>query len=501
MKKMKILDLLSPYTSLYLLKGKRGQNRLGAFFSIVFILVMILLSIYHIYIYSSELEFNLTFYRDMWFTSMNDEQKKMVRKPKSFFAGITYNPNNAKITLALKDYNDNVKLAEKCPTNPHPDIFIDGAYCFNLSFYEFEYESKKENNMLFFICEKNCKDQEGLPAEINVTIMHDTLQINHKNKIPIIEITESALSMQLSTYDDMNVQYQPMYTPILYNTTEKLNTKTKSYFHSQLTSVVDQRSFRNNTVVIRDEPGRPFSEISGNLFASFFIGLNYYADIYIREYRTLLDTLAKIGGLFSPLKLLFELLIMFYSDLETHAEITKNVFIKIKNYEQKKANIEMTHKEQIKNNLDIPDESEQIISGNNEDLQNKVNFNIKKRNKEIRKKFKINKGEQYFCSFFNYCCYCCKFCKTSRTMKILNSCSDLVETYLSAENLIFNTILFENYYKNNYIKYNNNYYLNRIEQNIGSNILEDENKEEDIDEEKKDELDKDETLISLNNDD
>ena len=500
MKKMKILDLLSPYTSLYLLKQKRGQNLLGAFFTILFILVMILLSIYHIYIYASELEFNLTFYRDIWLTSMNYIQKKSFMKPKSFSVGITSNPNNATITLVLKDYNDNFELAEKCPTNPNPDVFINGAYCFNLSFYENEYEIKEENNTLLFVCEKNCKDPEGFPAEINITIMHDTLQINHKNKIPIIEKKEYEINMYLTINNDTNIQYEPIYTPILYNTTEKLNTKIKSYFHTQLASVRDERSFGNNTVVIRAEPGRPISEISGTLFASFFIGLNNYADIYIREYRTLLDTLSKIGGLFSPLKLLFELLVMFYSDLETHSEIAKNVFIKIKNYESKKANIEMKQKEQTKINLNIPDESGKIIGENNEDIQNKIHFNISKKNKEIRKKFEINKGEQYFCSFFNYCCNCCNFCKTSRTMKILNSCSDFVETYLSAENIIFNTILFENYYKNNYIKYNNNYYLNRIEQNIGSNILEDENKEQDIDEEKKDDFDKDETLLSLNND-
>ena len=80
---MKILDFLSPSPSLYLLKENRGKNKLGAFFSLLFILAMIALSIYHIYIYSSEIEFNLTFYRDMWYTSMYEEQKESFNKPKS----------------------------------------------------------------------------------------------------------------------------------------------------------------------------------------------------------------------------------------------------------------------------------------------------------------------------------------------------------------------------------------------------------------------------------
>ena len=49
-------------------------------------------------------------------------------------------------------------------------------------------------------------------------------------------------------------------------------------------------------------------------------------------------------------------------------------------------------------------------------IDNRIhNIEIKKtnenENKVIRKKFNINKGEQYFCSFFN-CFSCCNFCKT-----------------------------------------------------------------------------------------
>ena len=51
-------------------------------------------------------------------------------------------------------------------------------------------------------------------------------------------------------------------------------------------------------------------------------------------------------------------------------------------------------------------------------------------------------------------------------MKILNLCNDFIKTYLSPENIIFNIILFENYYKDNPIKYNDNSYLNNIEKEI-----------------------------------
>ena len=50
--KMKVFDFLSLSPSLYLLKQDRGKNKLGGFFSIIYLLLMISLTIYYIYIYS-----------------------------------------------------------------------------------------------------------------------------------------------------------------------------------------------------------------------------------------------------------------------------------------------------------------------------------------------------------------------------------------------------------------------------------------------------------------
>ena len=195
--------------------------------------------------------------------------------------------------------------------------------------------------------------------------------------------------------------------------------------------------------------------------------INTNCDIYIREYRTLLDTLSKIGGLLSPLKLLFEILIMFYSDYEINSEITKNVFSKIKNYEYKLVN-------------HIP------IEKNPDD----IDIKITNQNKLFRKKFNINKGEQYFCGLFD----CINCVKRKRSIKILQICSDFIQTYLSAENIIFNILLFESYYKNNPIKLSSNYYLNKINMEIENKEIfgEDENEED-----KKDEKDVKEELIQM----
>ena len=392
---MKILDFLSPSPSLYLLKEKRGKNKLGSIFSILFILAMLALSIYHFYIYSSELDFNLTFYRDMWFTSMTDEQKESINKPKSFSFGITYNPNNAKISILLQDYFNEFKPAEKCKKNPEPDVFTEEAYCFDLIFFDFNEESKKGNNSLYLFCEENCTDEDGQPASIIVTMMGDMLKIDHKNKIAFRAYGGNAQSLYLSIYDDMQYQYLSFFTPILYNTTEKMNTKMKSYIDTQFTSIENDMNYGKNTVVIRNESGLN-SEISGSLFAGFYIGINNYADVYIREYRTFLDTLSKIGGLFAPIKLLFELLIFFYSELEINSEIVKYVFAKIKKYESEHMNIEMDQKIQKKINLNINNEFDQVNIENNDDNKNKFSFDTSNKNIFFKQKnfyhlFKIYK--------------------------------------------------------------------------------------------------------------
>ena len=51
-------------------------------------------------------------------------------------------------------------------------------------------------------------------------------------------------------------------------------------------------------------------------------------------------------------------------------------------------------------------------------------------------------------------------------MKILNLCNDFVQNYLSVEKIIFNMVLFENFYKDNPIKFKENLYLNQIKQEI-----------------------------------
>ena len=440
---MKVFDFLSLSPSLYLLKQDRGKNKLGGFFSIIYLLLMISLSIYYIYIYASGSDYNLTYYRENTFTFMTEEQKSNISS-KQFYFYVTNNTNNAKIKHLILYTKNNIsgyKPAEKCKSNPSQELFKndDDIYCFDLIYYSVKTNKLTEgNHFLLLTCEENCTDKNGQPAKIDFIIASDELKLEHSNKKkPIINANKiEGYSFSNIKIGNNNIQndIKYAYTPRIYNTTKIFSTEKESF--------IDAYFYSSNMEDSSDEAIG---------FVKFIYELSWDCDVYNREYISLLDTISTIGGLFSPFQLLFQVLVIFYSELEINSEITKNVFSKIKYYEYKRMN-----KIPIDNNR------------NNNNIDN-INFEISKEEKEkleLRKKFNIIKSEQYFCSFFNFCCDCCHFCKTHRTLKILNLCSDFVRTYLSAENIIFNMILFENYYNDNPIKYMNNYYLNKIDKEI-----------------------------------
>ena len=459
---MNHLDFLSSSPGIYLLKEKRGKNKLGGFFSIIFALLILASSIYYFYIYFSCLDYHIIYYRNNMITYMDQDQEEYLNKPKLFYFSIFNNTNNAKIIPMIIDFNGTERQAEKCESNINPGILTNETYCFNLSFNYLNLGSKENNKTFILYCEENCIDKNGNPAKIDFELITKNLITTHSNKIPFDTMRNNltiftGIKTHLIIRKNKSVNIRFKFTPIIYESSEILNTQKKIYINNYFANYEQYEFSRGD-----------------NAFALFDIDLTCDCDIYIREYKTLLETISKIGGLFTLFKLIFEVLIMFYSDSENNSEITKNVFSKIKNYEYK--HINEFQKANINNNLDIK---------------------INNENKILRKNFKINKVKQYFCSFINCCYSSCNCCKTKRTMKILNQCSDFVQTYLSAENIIFNMILFENYYKSNPIKYNKNPFLDNIEKDIeDKDII----KEKENENEENKEKQENEKLVSINDD-
>ena len=177
------------------------------------------------------------------------------------------------------DYNYHRTVPKKCniTIEGHED---DEFYCFDLVFHFISMENKVGNNSLFVLCEENCTKSNGEPAEIIIKMLTWDLKIDHSSEKPFQrsdQIVGTGMLFKLKNNTIYDITYK--FNPIMYNSSEILNTKTKNYIETYWTSAdnyiyEDSFPFIRYTMQISDE-----------------------CDIYIREYRTLLDTLSKIGGL------------------------------------------------------------------------------------------------------------------------------------------------------------------------------------------------------------
>ena len=178
---MQHFDFLSSPSSIFLMKEKKGKNKLGGFFSILFLLIMLFLSVYRFYIYFSGSEYDLTYYRDNWLSKLSDEEKKYIREPK--LLGLQFFYNDIKIKFEITDGRNFFEDFEKCNNNLESDPNGD-LYCFNLYFKSFE---EDKPIILLLSCEENCYEADGNPAIIWFGIFSRNLKIDHRSKNPFLK--------------------------------------------------------------------------------------------------------------------------------------------------------------------------------------------------------------------------------------------------------------------------------------------------------------------------
>ena len=307
---MKYCDFLSVPPSLYLLKEKKGKNKLGGFFSIIFILIMLAVTVYYFYIYFSGIKYNLKYIRDNWTSSFTEEEKDSINKNIEFYLSIEKNDNNASIIPIL--FNDNGNYDYNVPKcNENYEIEPNGIiFCFNISFYHL-------NNSgfisLYLICKENCRNTDGYPANIEISLTTKNLKIEHGKNNPLSFEGEYGDIFQLPIAGKSYIHSFFQFTPIIYKTTKILSTKSDKFIN----------------IYFSDHLLRTYvDEYENSAFWGFNTIISTDNELYEREYITLLDTLSAIGGLFTTFKMIFSMLIMFFSDVENNFQITKNIIIK-----------------------------------------------------------------------------------------------------------------------------------------------------------------------------
>ena len=411
---MQNIDFLSLHPQIYVAGNKRARNKLGGFLSLINILVMIAVFIFYFIRYFSGNDFNVKFYSENRLSSMSsDETEELFSKNiEIYFAVDYYDIGDCKIHPFLGDDDDFYDDSNITKCNENFEIDPEGIiYCFNFSL----------NSQFYLGISGNCTNEDGDPYEIFPLKLTTFSKINHKKEYPFETVEKNINQMIGSTYSVFTLKNSLIseylqFTPVLY--------KSKKIF--------SQESYRFKEIYFSDIETISYNDINIekniknetiNFIYSIMANLKINSDVYEREYITLMDTLSKIGGLFSPLKLFLSFLIHFYSSYENNYQIVKNLILKKNIYR----NI-------IKSNLNI------------KNIKADKNFELNIEKQLFEKKNKINSCLHYLGIIFKCCC------KKEKTMRILNLCNEFVREYMSAENLIFNSILFEKFYEENPIR-------------------------------------------------
>ena len=422
---MKYFDFISSPPSFYLLNQKKAKSKVGGFFSLLFILTMIGISIYYLFDYFKGNTYNLKYYLDNIFSLSDNDKHLLNNSIIEIFLFIKESYDNCKIHVILSDNGKHYDETSIPKCNDKFNVDTTKGNCYSLNFSLFNSKN------LYLVSEGECTDFDGESLLIENKFQYRLLSINHKKDNPLDD--SFSVNNTLLIYSSKNsITYSTLeFTPVIYKTTEKLRV-----FNDKKETIIGKFLSNQKFHTINNRKSSDF-----NIFFVLYAQSTSLVDIYEREYTKFIDIVSRLGGLFSPIKILFSVLVMFYSSYENNYQIVKSIIFKkqiYENYEKKNIKID----EEIK---------------------------LKEKKKLLNKKYKLNSYEHFFGSFFK--CGCSK----RKTMKILNLCDEFVKEYLSADNIIFNSILFERYYKDNpIINSKENEKLKQIEKELYKNIDESE---------------------------
>jgi hypothetical protein len=382
---------------------------------------MLAIIIYYIVIYFSGSEYKIQYLSDNSLGFLSEDPTEIMTKDsiELYLAIKQLNFENGNIHLYLTKGKEDKIYNEMNLTKCEIDFGMGQKgelYCFNLSYYDTFYAE----------CEGNCTDSlTGEPYTFEYDLFYNILKINHNKKYPfnLIKNNNAHTSIPISIKKKETVRTIFQFTSILYKTTNILKKDFQIY----------NENFVSNIQITNK------NDLDDNMFFLITAEPTVQSSIYEREYKTLLDTFSELGGIYANLQTIFTFLLLFYSSYENNYQIVKNIIIKKNLYQNN-----------VKNQTSL------------KNLNNKTKEFINIEKNFEKKKIKINSWEHYFCSIFNGH-------KQKKTMKILNLCNDLVEEYLSAENIIFNSILFERFYEDNPINVNETQNLKELENEMFEN--------------------------------
>ena len=465
---MKAIDLLSqpPANKFSIFSEKRNKTPVGGCIFIIEILIII--SIIFIFLFDHykndlyKIEYSnkfITRAKGSWDTADADERFDQELKF-NFELSTDYYDNKLSENFVIADFenmNCNNKGYRKNGVTKKPSKL-------NIAIY---YKCHNETVCKYF--EKGNLDDDYTRTYYNLKISYSGFEINHQNsQQPLID-TPNPLTFKCPflfdtiTYTKLrwsNVKYEEA-TGMWSNLFSKyiLKEKPVSYAKGYIES--------SDSFPIEVPDDLKTDKNDGNtykLLAIIKIDNNIYEYAhYIRTKKSIFSTIANIASLITTTNLLLIKFLEYYSKNYDNYQIIHYLTTKKNKQKNEKSKniskdcLEMKESSDSNNNIKNKKES-------NKDLKNDEDNNELLIN-EIDPEFEneINKGSNKinFLHFFlnNFYCDCCK---RNKFEDMINISNDILNKYLSIDNLLYNQIMFENMLKD--YKWNDNT-LNGIKNN------------------------------------
>jgi len=479
---MRKLDFISASPHLSIFKAGSNKTTFGGTLFLIYFIILAIIASFYIYDYTSKEKYVFESYFIRNDTKVKEsKQANEIKEMEEDFIFFLYKEandlyfNDNFLLIDLNKLGENIENV-KYDIDPNDDFMVINTNNFlgdeSLMRPYFPY-TKKLNGFelgVFYRCNgTKCEIQEKDKLIINSYLLnfcHRGFSLEHQNSEKPIQLSPKYFCKGLSFFENTNIidiewkliEYEES-KGIFSKTFDDITGTSNIFWGSELDLVntfTDDGHIKNSPskyVKIKDQDGNHFIVLL-DLFNHFNDQNDHYK--YIRKEKSFLDVLSNISALGSTILSLLSLAHEFlYSQNYDNYKIIENILTKklgvnIKHDEEKK---EKNSEQKIELRTDlitnISEEKEEgkifVDNDEKEIEEEKVKNSTEKLDLPSLHFFDFIINKLYF-KFFGY----------SRKQSLINSCNDILEEFISIENIVYNQMKLENLW-NDY-KWNNPQY-------------------------------------------
>ena len=447
---MKRLDFISGAPKTFIFQRDTNKTNLGGLFTIIFFLIIIIITHSYLYEYFANPKYKITYTYDEKY--YQDEELSEIYSNRLLYPEITYSLNVShpirKHLLVLDEHAKELTFEEEYKRAVS-----------DLKFFIF-YKCKNSSN-----CELRDKDEDGEADynHTNIINLYDLLitykgyYCDHQNPDSPIKREKDYEEFPFSITDHIDY-YRFNWKIIKYEEETSISGMLKNtyeYYGGEFTRPNKFSIPSNKYWFIKIINSKGKTEYYKMVAAFVFWQNNFgYYDLYSRDRISILDPLANTCSLIMTLYgVLTFIFCGFYSNSFDNYKIIEKILTN-------KSTLETQKREKVielgdKANSDSDNKEANLLEKSDKDdviiLDVKDNNNIVKA-QSVDDKLNIKLPKFHFYDFFYNNIYNEKYC-VSPSQEIISTCNDIICKYYSIETVIYNQLRLENLFKD--YKWNN----------------------------------------------